>query len=104
VEVVEPDPNGSGSVASNGMRTEYAYNTLGKLTTVTQGSQTRSIKYDSLGRMTAQKLAEMAANLNDAGTYVGSGTWSNVFTYDDRSNLISQTDARGVKTIYTYNS
>lgn len=104
VEVVEPDPEGSGSVASNGMRTEYGYNTLGKLTSVTQGTQTRSFKYDSLGRLTAQRLAEMSATLNDAGTYVGSGTWSNVFTYDDRSNLISQTDARGVKTIYTYNS
>ena len=86
------------------MRTEYGYNTLGKLTSITQGSQTRSFKYDSLGRVTAQKLAETSATLNDAGTYVGSGTWSDVFTYDERSNLISHADARGVKTIYTYNS
>ena len=104
VEVVEPDPNGSGSVASNGMVTTYAYNTLGNLTNVTQGSQTRTFKYDSLGRLRAQKLAEASATLNDAGTYVGSGTWSDVFTYDDRSNLTSRTDARGVKTIYNYNS
>jgi RHS repeat-associated protein len=102
VEVVEPDPNGSGSVATNGMVTTYSYNTLGKLTGIVQGAQTRSFKYDSLGRMTAQKLAEMSATLNDAGTYVGSGPWSDVFTYDDRSNLISSTDARGVKTIYNY--
>jgi YD repeat-containing protein len=46
VEVVEPDQNGSGSVASNGMRTEYGYNSLGKLTSITQGPQTRSFKYD----------------------------------------------------------
>ena len=104
VEVVEPDPNGNGSVASNGLRTEYAYNTVGKLTTITQGSQTRSFQYDSLGRVTAQKLAEKSATLNSSGTYVGSGTWSDVFTYDDRSNLISQTDARGVKTNYTYSN
>jgi YD repeat-containing protein len=104
VEVVEPDQNGSGSVASNGMRTEYGYNSLGKLTSITQGPQTRSFKYDSLGRVTAQKLAEMSATLNNAGTYVGSGTWSDVFTYDERSNLISHTDARGVKTLYTYNN
>ena len=104
VEVVEPDPNGAGSVASNGMATTYGYNTLGKLTSITQGPQTRSFKYDALGRVTAQKLAEMSATLNDAGTYVGSGTWSDVFTYDDRSNLTSHTDARGVKTVYTYNS
>ena len=104
VEVVEPDPGSSGSVASNGMTTTFGYNTLGRLTSITQGSQTRAFKYDSLGRLTAQRLAEMSATLNDAGTYVGSGTWSSVFVYDDRSNLISHTDARGVKTNYTYNS
>jgi RHS repeat-associated protein len=104
VEVVEPDPGGNGSVASNGMVTTYSYNTLGKLSQINQGSQTRSFQYDSLGRLTAQKLAEATATLNDAGTYVGSGTWSDVFTYDDRSNLTSRTDARGVKTVYTYNS
>ena len=104
VEVVEPDQNGSGSVASNGMATTYGYDTLGNLTSVTQGSQTRSFKYDSLGRLVAQKLAEANATLNDAGTYVGSGTWSDVFAYDTRSNLTSRTDARGVKTVYTYNN
>jgi RHS repeat-associated protein len=104
VEVVEPNPGGNGSVSSSGLVTTYAYNTLGNLTTVNQGAQTRSFAYDSLGRLTAQKLAEQSATLNDAGTYVGSGTWSDVFTYDTRSNLTSRTDARGVKTVYTYNS
>src|SRR3989442_11813875 len=44
----------------------------------------------------------MNATLDDAGTYVGSGSWSDVFTYDERSNLTSRTDARGVKTVYSY--
>lgn len=104
VEVVEPDPNGSGSVATNGMVTTYSYNTLGNLSQTVQDTQTRSFKYDALGRLLAQKLAEASATLNDAGSYVGSGTWSDVFTYDDRSNLTSRTDARGVKTVYTYNN
>jgi RHS repeat-associated protein len=86
------------------MVTTYSYNTLGDLTTITQGSQTRSFKYDALGRLTAQKLTERSATVNDAGVYVGSGTWSDVFVYDDRSNLTSRTDARGVKTVYTYNN
>lgn len=104
VEVVEPVVFwGNGSV-STGMATSYTYNTLGNLTQIVQGAQTRSFRYDSLGRLTAQKLAEMNATLNDAGTYVGSGTWSDVFSYDGRSNLISRTDARGVKTIYNYNN
>ncbi|HXQ71319.1 MAG TPA: hypothetical protein VN844_12565, partial [Pyrinomonadaceae bacterium] len=104
VEVVEPDPNGNGSVATNGLVTTYTYNTLGHLTQTTQGAQTRSFKYDSLGRLTAQKLAEVSATLNDAGTYVGSGSWSDVFTYDARSNITSRTDARGVKTVHTFNN
>jgi RHS repeat-associated protein len=106
VEVVEPNPSGSGSVFEAGaLLTTYAYNTLGNLIQVTQGAQTRSFKYDSLGRLLAQKLAEASARLNDAGGFQASGgTWSDVFTYDERSNLTSRTDARGVKTIYTYNN
>jgi RHS repeat-associated protein len=102
VEVVEPDPNGDGSVANNGMVTTYGYNTQGKLTIMNQGAQTRSFKYDALERLTAQKLAEASATLNDAGSYVGGGTWSHVFTYDTRSNLTSRTDPRGIKAVYNY--
>jgi RHS repeat-associated protein len=105
VEVVEPDPSGSGSVSNPGaLATTYTYDTLGNLIATNQGGQTRSFKYDSLGRLTAQKLAETSATLNDAGQYVGSGTWGDVFTYDERSNLVSRTDARGVKTVYNYNN
>jgi YD repeat-containing protein len=107
VEVAEPNPGStSGSVFDSGaLITTYAYNTLGDLVTVNQGAQTRSFKYDSLGRLTAQKLAETSATLNDAGVYQTSGgTWSDVFAYDERSNLTSRTDARGVKTVYDYNS
>jgi len=103
IEIMEPDPNGNGSVSTGGLLTTYSYNTLGDLTQIIQGDQTRSFKYDSLGRLLAQKLAEANASLNDAGTYVGAGTWSDVFTYDVRSNLTSRTDARGVKTVYNYN-
>ena len=109
VEVVEPNPNGNGSVATGGLVTRYFYNVLGYLVTInsnagSQVEQTRSFNYDSLGRMTAQKLAEVTATLNHAGAYVGTGTWGDVFTYDERSNLTSRTDARGVKTVYSYNN
>lgn len=106
VEVVEPSPSGSGSVFEPGaLHTAYSYNTLGNLTLTNQGGQLRSFKYDSLGRLIAQKLAEKNATLNDAGIYQASGgTWSDVFVYDERSNLISRTDARGVKTVYSFNN
>jgi RHS repeat-associated protein len=107
VEVVEPNPSGNGSVYSSGLVTTYAYNTLGSLATVTQGAQTRSFKYDSLGRLIAQKLAEMDATINDSGNYVGIGgsgaLWSNYFRYENsRSSLVQRLDARGVKTNYWY--
>lgn len=109
VEMVEPDPNGAtGSVATGGMKTNYSYDTLGNLTLVTQGAQTRSFKYDALSRLTHQKLAEREAKLNDAGGHVevvgGTGVWSDVFHYDQRSNLDWRVEARGVKTILNYNS
>ncbi len=102
VEVVEPDPAGSGAVASNGLKTSYTYNPLGNLTNITQGSQTRSFKYDSLGRLTNQKLAERDATLDDNGN-IGS-TWSDYFKYDNRGNLIERRDARRVKTSFNYNN
>jgi RHS repeat-associated protein len=104
VEVAEPDAAGNGSVLAAGAQiTRYRYDSLGNLVEVTQGSQQRRFRYDALGRMTHQKLAEAAATLNDAGQYVGAGTWSHVFGYDDR-NLVWQVDARGARTTYAYDN
>ncbi len=102
VEVGEPNPDGNGTLATGALFTSYSYDALDRLTQVSQGSQTRTFKYDSLGRMTHQKLAERAGTLNDAGDYVETGTWSDVFSYDKRSNLTQRVDARGVKTIFKY--
>lgn len=97
-EVVEPNPDGG-----NGFATKYTYNTLGKLVRVEQGDQVRRFRYDALGRLTQQKLAEADATLNSAGEKVPDAEmWSEVFTYDQRSNIASHTDARGVKTIFSY--
>lgn len=117
VEVVEPDPNGNGAVATGGMKTSYGYDTLGNLTLVTQGDQTRSFQYDALSRLTAQKLAERDATLNDAGVFIATwddtqkkvtatngAQWSDVFNYDNRSNLVWRVEARGVKTLFNYNN
>jgi RHS repeat-associated protein len=109
VEVVEPNPLGTGSVFDAGnLLTKYSYDPLGNLTEVEQGAQHRSFRYDSLGRLLRQKLAEQSATLNDDGVYVGTGgagaQWSEVFTYDNRSNLTARVDARGVKTVFNYNN
>jgi RHS repeat-associated protein len=107
VEVVEPDPNGNGQVTASGnMLTAYLYDPLDQLMQVSQGTQVRKFRYDSLGRVVLQKLAEQAATINDSGVFVGAGgsgaTWSDAFQYDVRSNLIQRTDARGVKTNFSY--
>jgi len=107
VEVVEPDPNGTGSVmASGNLQTKYTYDALDNLTQVDHDQQQRRFRYDSFGRLTHQKMAEADATLNDAGTYVGTATgqWSSVFSYDTSSNLIWSVDARGVKTNSNYNN
>ncbi|HXQ72333.1 MAG TPA: RHS repeat-associated core domain-containing protein, partial [Pyrinomonadaceae bacterium] len=87
-------------------QTKYSYNALNKLVRVEQGTQVRRFRYDSLGRLTHQKLAETEATLNLVGQCSTVGTandrWSDVFSYDERSNLIAKTDARGVKTIYKF--
>ncbi|HYY41365.1 MAG TPA: LamG-like jellyroll fold domain-containing protein, partial [Pyrinomonadaceae bacterium] len=104
VEVVEPDPNGNGTVATGGLLTQYRYDLLGNLLEVTQGAQHRVFDYDSFGRLVRQKTAEAAATLDNLGNLAapGTGTWSDVFTYDDRSNMATHVDARGVKATFTY--
>lgn len=106
VEVVEPNPDGGGTVASNGLLTTYTYDTLGNLTAVNQGQQQRLFGYDSLGRLVRQKLAETDAVFGNDGQYLGKGVagavWSDLFVYDVRSNLISHTDARNVKATFSY--
>lgn len=110
-EVVQPSAYGTwpgGSVFDPGsVKTCYSNNALGLLVQVTQGpqGQQRSFRYDGLGRLTAQYVPEKSMTLDDTGTYVGPGNlarWSDVFTYDNWSNLTSHTDARGVQTNYEY--
>lgn len=116
VEVVEPHENNN-AVATGGYLTSYSYDILGRLTQTTQGDQTRRFRYDTLGRMTSQKLAERDATLNDSGVFVATwdqaqkkitaangAQWSDVFAYDNRSNLIQRVEARGVKVNFIYNN
>ena len=107
VELVEPDPNGNGSVMSAGnLVTKYKTDVMGRMIETEQGGQFRYFKYNSLGQLIRQKLAEQTATLNDAGQYVGAGNsqalWSEAAWYDDQANITLKVDARGVKTYYSY--
>lgn len=114
VEVVEPNayqvgsntvPGGVLSLPGN-TATTYSYNELGRITKVIQGpnGQESDFQFDSLGRLVAEYLPAKSRTLDDSGRYVGTATgkWSDIFVYDDRSNLVSRTDARGVKVAYDY--
>lgn len=101
VEVVEQNPDGG-----SGLVTRYTYDVLGNLTGVQQDTQSRRFRYDAVGRLTHQKLAETEATLNSVGEVATSEPaderWSDVYKYDERSNIVSHTDARGVRTSYDY--
>jgi YD repeat-containing protein len=90
-EVMEP--NGSSQVPT--METDYIYNALNDLTSVTQwggasgsaGKRGRSFIYNSLSQL-------QSATNPETGT-VG-------YAYDVNGNVQSRTDARGVTTTYSY--
>jgi RHS repeat-associated protein len=84
--VYEPDPTNGNSLT---LQTDYAYTVLDNLTTLTQGSQTRTYSYDGMGRLTSHVLPE-------------SGTTS--FQYNTYNQISQRTDARGVITTYTYDT
>lgn len=75
--------------SSAGYQTGYQYDALNNLTTVNQGSQTRSFSYTSLARLKQAQNPE-------------SGLIQ--YTYDNNGNLTNKTDARGVVTTYGYDA
>src|SRR5688500_4584701 len=90
--VDEPDANNNlDSGGSPVQPTVYSYDVLDNLTTVTQGTQTRSFVYDSLKRLTSATNPE-------------SGTVT--YVYDDNGNLTQKTDARvpAVTTTFAYDA
>jgi RHS repeat-associated protein len=84
------EPNDAGLLDVNNapvQSTNYAYDTLNNLTTVSQGVQTRSFVYDSLSRL------KQATN-PESGLIQ--------YSYDNNGNLATKTDARQVVTSYGY--
>jgi len=107
LDLDEPDLSGNlGTVSAPTQRTSYEYDPLDNLTKVTQGTQIRQFKYDSLSQLTQEKQIEANATLNDAGTYVGtgSGSWTGVFVYNSFGLITDSYDARGVRTQHSYDT
>jgi RHS repeat-associated protein len=82
---------GADSVASLNapLSTFFSYDAMGNLVKVTQGQQTRTYQYDSLGRMTASCVPETN---NQCTTYA----------FTDFGLINQRTDPRGIVTSYAY--
>lgn len=88
--VDEPNDAGQiGTIDAPNQPTNYAYDTLNNLTTVSQGIQTRSFVYDSLSRL-------KSANNPESGLIQ--------YQYDNNGNLTSKIDARNITTSYVYDA
>ncbi|HET6979059.1 MAG TPA: RHS repeat-associated core domain-containing protein [Pyrinomonadaceae bacterium] len=88
--VDEPNSSGSlGSVSTPNQATSYTYDALDNLTTVSQGSQTRTFVYSSLRRLTS-------ANNPESGTIT--------YGYDNNGNMTSRVDPRSITTNFAYDS
>jgi YD repeat-containing protein len=81
--------------ASLAYATSYDYNALDNLTSVVQGTQSRSFVYDSLQRLTSSLQPEM--NPNGKGPALAAS-----YTYTNDGLPLTRTDGNGITTSYTY--
>jgi RHS repeat-associated protein len=95
IEVDEPDPSNGNTLTLN---TCYAYDALGDLTSVVQGSETRTYSYDGLGRKTAETTPEGGT------TYYYYTTSGGGLCANSTKLVCRKTDARGITTTYSYDA
>jgi YD repeat-containing protein len=104
IEVMEP----SGASQSPSMETDYSYDWLNNLTTVTQHglstdtARTRSFLYDSVSRLLWSQNPESGVVCYGQGSGTVAGCQPN--GYDANGNLATKTDARSVTTSYLYDA
>ena len=93
---VTEDPGGLGYVTS------YSYDALDNLTRVTQGSQTRTFGYDSLGRLLCASNPESRVGSTACTGATLPSTGVDRYGYDDNSNLLTHKNARGLTVTTAY--
>ncbi|MGB7925166.1 MAG: peptidoglycan DD-metalloendopeptidase family protein, partial [Pyrinomonadaceae bacterium] len=91
VQIDEPD-----SAGALNQSTTYTYNVLDALVKITQGEQARYFKYDSLSRMTHERLVEQDAPHQQADALTGNNWWSRKNVYNEYGLTTDSWDARGI--------
>ena len=92
--------------SSDRYTTRYEYDALDNLTRVTQGpssqQQERTFGYDSLGRLVCAANPESRVGSAACNTSTLPTSGVDRFTYDNNSNLLTRTDARGATVTTSY--
>ena len=102
LKAVTEDP---GSSPHLNYQTSYAYDALNDLSTVTQGSQTRTFTYDSLARLTSEANPESGTThycYTSSGSACATPDTGTTLCSGDRSDTCRRTDARSITTTYAY--
>ena len=105
IRVDEANDNGKvGGFETPNQSTNYQVSTNGKLLSVSQGAQTRSYLYDSLGRMIRVQQPEQEANpsISIQGIESSNQTWTTAYQYDDKGQTIESIDAANRSVTYDY--
>ena len=93
--------NTNGLNFTTGYLTTYAYDALGRVTSITQNSQTRYSSYDGLNRLTSETNPE-SGTINYV--YDSESSCGPKGAYTSNGDLVQTTDARGLTTCFYYDS
>lgn len=103
VRLDEPDANGDlGATGAPNQSTTYEYDALSNLIHITQGSQQRYFKFDSLSRLTYERQVEQDAPHTTPDSVAGNNQWSRKIVYNSQGLVQDAYDARQVKTHFVY--
>lgn len=105
IKLHEPNSSGSlGTVSSPNLETQYQYDVLDNLVKITQGSQERYFKYDSLSRVIRERQAEQTTNssYNLSDSLTGNSSWTKKLEYNSQGLVTHSYDARGIQTDLYY--
>lgn len=103
IRLDEPDANGNlGDPGAPNQPTVYEYDPLDNLIHITQGSQQRFFKYDSLSRLTHERQVEQDAPWTTNDFVAGNNQWSRKIIYNSQNLAQDAYDARQLRTQFVY--